>query len=327
MKYTLKKDEYIHGGTQKDYYSEEDVEACRCLLCDSKEFKTIYRERGYIGVVECFHCKLVYANPKPKNAEENYHGNVDVYFQEARLIFSGKKTHHRDKNYLYEINKIKKYKSKGKLLDIGCNMGFFLRKARQEGFEVTGVEPSPPLSKIAFEQFKLKVVNSYFVKGVFQEEQFDVITMIDVFEHVTNPRELLQVASETIKKDGILCIKVPNANYNILKFHIAKLLKKENEHDIFNAYEHVGHYSKATMKNMLLNNGFTIDKVIVPIPIHPPVWAQLTGHYFQYPSPKILDFKRILIRNLFYVIGYIENLLGLKVYFAPDLMFIIKKKN
>jgi 2-polyprenyl-3-methyl-5-hydroxy-6-metoxy-1,4-benzoquinol methylase len=325
MQYTIQKDDYIHGGTQKDFYTESDVENCLCPLCSSDKFTFIYRERGNLGIVRCNNCDLIYTNPRAKDAEQNYFGDIDIYLEEAKLVFNSKKPHHRDRNYEHEVREIKKYKSFGKLLDIGCNMGFFLRKAKEGGFNVTGVEPSLALSTIAKEKFGLSVVNSYFNKEKFESQSYDVITMIDVFEHVTNPKDLLTDAHHVLKDDGILCIKVPNGNYNVLKLKLAKLFGREKNHDLFDSCEHVVHYSVETMKKMLAQNGFKIKKVIVPLPINVPVWASLVGHYYQYPSPFILDWKRRTLRNLFYVIGRLQGIVGLKITFGPDLMFFAIK--
>ena len=319
------KDDYIHGGTQKDFYEENEREHVNCPLCGGNNYVNLSNERG-LTVVKCKSCDLFYVNPKAKDSELNYHGNAEIYYSEARLIFKGKKKHHRDKNYEYELKKIRKIKKHGNLLDIGSNMGFFLRKAQEFGFISEGVEPSPSLSKIAVENFNLKIHNCFLETANLPANRYDVITMIDVFEHVTNPKELLQKCQILLKSDGIVAIKVPNGDYNYFKLKLAKLLNKQNSMDIWNAYEHVCHYTPKTFKKMIDCNGFKIKKQFIPLPIHPPIWANLVGHYYQYPSPKILDLKRIILRNLFYALGKIEFLLFRKSNFAPDLMFIIEKK-
>lgn len=129
-----------------------------------------------------------------------------------------------------------------------------------------------------------------------------------------------------LKDDGIICIKVPNGNYNKLKLKLARMTGREKNHELFNAYEHVAHYTRDTMKKMVESVGFKMKKVIVPLPIDPPIWANLTGHYFQYPSPFILDWKRIVARRLFYYTGKLEKILGGKVQFAPDMFYFIEKK-
>lgn len=327
MQYNVIQQDYIRGGVQKNFYAENEVEACACPLCNGTDFKCLAKERGSLGVVICNSCSLIYTNPRAIGAEENYFGNAQTYYQEARLIFNGKKKHHRDRNYEYELREIKKIKSSGSLLDIGTNMGFFLRKAREFGFETEGVEPSPALSKIAREQFNLKIRNSFFEGSDFTPGSFDIITMIDVFEHVTTPHKVLQSARMVLKDDGIICIKVPNGNYNLLKMKLAQMTGKQAQFDVFDSCEHVAHYTSHTMRAMLKANQLQIVKLILPVPVHPPVWSGLVGHYYQYPSPFILDWKRIIMRNAFYFTGKLQQLAGLQISFAPDLMFIIKKQN
>lgn len=322
----LKKDDYIHGGTQKDFYNENERVLSDCPLCNSRSFKVLDTDRG-LSVVKCNDCQLIYTNPRALNAEENYFGDGSVYYSEARLIFNGKKRHHRDRNYEYEINKIKKFKAEGKLLDVGTNMGFFLRKAKEAGYDTEGVEPSPSLSQMAREQWNLKIHNCYLESADLPENSFDIITLIDVLEHVTNPKELLAKCRRLLKSDGILVIKVPNGDYNYFKMQLAKLTGKGSSMDIWDCCEHVVHYTKKTFKQMAEENGFKIKSFFIPLPIHSPIWAHLVGHYYQYPSPFILDWKRISIRNIFYYLGKIEKIIGGKIRFGPDLMFILNKSS
>ena len=320
----LRKEDYIHGGTQKDFYSESEIETCNCPLCEKDDFVKIDTDRG-LTIVKCNNCGLIYVNPRVKSANENYFGDNTVYFEEARLIFKGKKPHHRDVNYEFELKKIKKIKKTGKLLDIGTNMGFFLRKARDFGFDCEGVEPSPSLSQIARENWKLNIHTDFLENLELTKKSYDIITMIDVFEHITNPKALLEKCKELLKPDGILVIKVPNADYNYFKMQLGKKLGSGKNMDIWNLYEHVVHYTPKTLKKMIESYDFKIKKTFIPLPIHPPIWANLVGHYYQYPSPFILDWKRIIVRKIFYHLGKFEFALRGKTKFGPDLMFIIEK--
>lgn len=321
----LKKEDYIHGGLQKDFYEEHEREECPCLLCGSADRELLDTERG-LGVVQCRQCGLIYVSPRAKGAQENYFGDPSVYYSEARLIFKGKKVHHRDRNYLYELGEIKKVKPKGRLLDVGTNMGFFLRKAREVGFETEGVEPSPSVSQIARENWGLKIHTAFLEEANLPKHHYDVITLIDVFEHVTNPRQLLSTCSDLLADKGIIAIKVPNGDYNHFKMKLGKWTGKGKTMNIWDACEHVGHYTPQTFSKMAEGCGFKVKRSLIPLPIHPPVWANLVGHYYQYPSPFILDWKRIVLRNIFYYLGKIEFALFNKTRFGPDLMFIIEKK-
>jgi hypothetical protein len=74
---------------------------------------------------------------------------------------------------------------------------------------------------------------------------------------------------------------------------------------------------------MLETGGF--DPVVVTFgkPIQVPVWHEYVGHYYQYPTPWMLDPKRHLVRSLAYTIGRAEaRLTGHVGYFAPNLVAI-----
>lgn len=95
--------EYERGGTQKEWYSPEEVVAVPCPLCGSESRKQIYSEHGAIGISKCLSCSLIYTCPRIKAPEQVYWGDAEKYYAEARLIFEGKATHHRDPNYLEEL--------------------------------------------------------------------------------------------------------------------------------------------------------------------------------------------------------------------------------
>jgi len=77
------------------------------------------------------------------------------------------------------------------MLDVGCNLGFFLSVARAQGYEVHGVEISAESVKYAQEQLNLDVVCGTIETASYPDRSFDVITLWDVIEHVPQPIVLL----------------------------------------------------------------------------------------------------------------------------------------
>lgn len=319
--------DYEKGGRQKEYYSESEVALRDCPLCGSKDYNGICAERGNIGIVKCEKCGLIYVNPMVKDPEKNYWGDEKKYFEEARLIFEGRAKSHRDENYLEDLKAIENIKPKGNFLDIGTNMGFFLRHTRNKGWDVTGVDPSPALSEMARRYFGLNVKTCYLNEAGFKDDYFDVVTMTDVFEHIPEPRKLLADIKKVIKKDGILLIKVPNGRFNMLKLRLARAAGKIKDYDIFDSYEHVTHFSHNTLGRMLAECGFKVTKSYIGRPIQIPAWHKYVGHYYQYPSPWSLDWKNYMMRALFYWISKIERVLrfGNIGYFAPNIVVIAEK--
>lgn len=310
-------------------YTKEEVEIARCPFCNSDDYVLITKERTSIGVVRCKACGLIYVNPRLKSPEKIYWGNEKDYYKEAKLIFMGRKPHHRDKNYLNDLKIIKRFKPRGNFLDIGTNAGFFLRLAKKnKDWNIYGVEPSESLSNLARRYFNLNIQNVFIEGAEFSDDFFDIITMTDVFEHIPNPAEVLKKVRRIIKNDGILFIKVPNVLFNLLKLSLAKLANNINSYDIFDSYEHLVHYSQATLIRMLVKNGFTVIHSDIGKPIQTPVWQKYTGRYCQYPTPWHWNYKNHILRNIFYFAGLIEYFVsGLKVgYLAPNIIVVAKKE-
>ncbi len=319
---------YEKGGGQKEIYVESEIISIVCPLCNSNHYREIYKERGVLGIVQCNDCNLIYVNPRLKNPENIYWGDTEKYFKEAKLIFEGKAAHHRDTNYLEDLKLIHQYKPEGNFLDVGTNMGFFLRNAKKLGkWNLYGVEPSPSLSDMARKYFGLNIKTAFLEDAKFETEYFDVVTMTDVFEHIANPDKILSEVRRIIKPDGILFIKVPNGLFNLFKLKMAKRMGRLKNYDIFDSYEHVVHYSDSTLKKMLEKYGFKVIKVKIGRPIQLPVWHKYVGHFYQYPSPWSLDYKRQTGRSLLYLLSKIEfYLLGKRIgYLAPNIIAVAKK--
>lgn len=316
--------QYEKGGTQKESYADAEVRRRICPLCNGDQHTEIHKEREAIGIVKCRKCSLIYTNPLVKESEKNYWGNEKIYYEEGRLILEGKAPSHRDPNYIADLGIIEGIKPQGNFLDIGTNMGLFLRCAQGKAWNLFGIEPSPTLSEMARKYFGLNVKTSYLENAGFEENFFDIVTMTDVFEHIPDPKTMLKNVRRVLKKNGILFIKVPNGNYSLLKLWIAKLMNKNIENDIFDAYEHVVHYTHKSLKGMLENCNFKVKKILIGQPIQLPVWHKYVGHFYLYPSPWLLDAKNHITREIFYYLSQIERSLkfGNIGYLAPNIIVI-----
>ena len=247
--------------------------------------------------------------PSCERAREGLLGDHDRFLDEVRLILTKQAAHHRDPNYLEELELIERHRpGRGRFLDVGCNMGMLLRHVRERGWEAVGVEPSPALHRIATEQLGLEVHNCHLEELPSSEHgTFDVVALSDVFEHVTEPRELLRSIQPLLKPDGLLYVKVPNARWNILKQRGAQILRREVPYGIWDSYEHVVHYTEETLRAMLEAERYDPLVMTFSRPVQVPVWHNHVGQYFQYPSPWVLDPTRRLGRVLFHGVGRIEQ--------------------
>ena len=98
----------------------------------------------------------------------------------------------------------------GRLLDIGAGSGILVEQAIQMGYRAEGIEPSTWLHKMARER-NLPVHLGTF-PHVAASGRFDVITLIDVIEHVSNPVELLERITESLTPGGTAIIVTPDVS-------------------------------------------------------------------------------------------------------------------
>jgi 2-polyprenyl-3-methyl-5-hydroxy-6-metoxy-1,4-benzoquinol methylase len=103
---------------------------------------------------------------------------------------------------------ISRFRSAGRLLDVGAGSGILVGEAMNRGFDAWGVEPSRHLQARA-QQYGLRVVH-----GVLPHPEiaapFDVVVAIDVIEHVADPVALLQGMAALLARGGVCAIVTPD---------------------------------------------------------------------------------------------------------------------
>jgi SAM-dependent methyltransferase len=101
---------------------------------------------------------------------------------------------------------------KGRLLDVGCASGLFLRHAMDAGWDVVGVEPAEELCRTARELLgpQAEVYGSTLQSIYLPPASFDAITLWDVLEHVSEPVSFLERCASVLKPGGLLFANVPD---------------------------------------------------------------------------------------------------------------------
>lgn len=198
-----------------------ELETIPCNLCGGQDSRVVYDRpyllgsmsdgcaattdeyRDYGRVVRCSDCGLVFTNPRPTREEliKGYGSCVDdTYVAEASS---------RSINGHLSLNIIKRFAPGGRLLEVGASTGYFLNAARVD-YDVVGLEPSTWAAGIARERFKLDVRCEPFETCKLDAGSFDVVAMIDVIEHVTDPRAVLKRAWDLLKPGGVLYLVTPD---------------------------------------------------------------------------------------------------------------------
>ena len=237
--------------------------ADHCILCGSKDNPTVFIEES-IPIVTCQNCNHTYSTYQQ---DEHYDGYWDQDTIEYDLEWWDKA--HR-KVYTYFIDKFLKGKS-GKLLDVGCGLGFFLKSVEGSAPEwsTTGFEISEQAVKFAVEQNGLPQVKAGMVEsGNLEKNAFDTITLWDVIEHLPNPEPLLKHLYDLLKPGGVLYIQTPNFPIQWIKAKAKELIKgnKPGIHYL-EVRDHIQNYSEKSLGMMGEKIGFVSTKFEVIPPI------------------------------------------------------------
>jgi 2-polyprenyl-3-methyl-5-hydroxy-6-metoxy-1,4-benzoquinol methylase len=186
-----------------------------CRLCQSENVEYLFdvRDTPEYRVYLCKECAAEYLSPQPTEAVLRDLYSKSYYDAWGIEEDSGSVRDMKLSTFELRLDLIKRYKNKGKILDVGCATGFFLEGARDAGFMPFGVEFSDYSSKIAKEKFgEDAIFHGIVEESPFAERSFDVIAMSDLLEHVRNPHAVLEKIQALLKDDGIVMIMTPDTD-------------------------------------------------------------------------------------------------------------------
>lgn len=103
----------------------------------------------------------------------------------------------------------------GRLLDIGCGEGIFLKSAEKSGFEVWGIDIDRKSVEVARNKFGLNNVyhmslDNFLNFAAEKNISFDVVTFFEVLEHQDSPANFIEGVKKILKKGGYIVGSVPN---------------------------------------------------------------------------------------------------------------------
>ncbi len=139
------------------------------------------------------------------------------------------------------LEQVRKHITTGRLLDVGCATGSFLRAA-SGGFDAEGVEPDPYTSRVAREE-GLRVQTGTIADVQGWSGRFDAVTMFHVIEHLESPRDGLRQARSMVRRGGVLIVETPTVDS--LWFRLAKRRWRQLLPD------HYFFFSRATLTTLL----------------------------------------------------------------------------
>ncbi len=227
-----------------------------CPVCDSSR-KRLFFEKDWFTFSRCEECSMVYLNPRldDRATYEFYNGNWNAIYNETKFDDVSEPTPLDDRLNEDNLREIVRFRgsARGNLLEIGSAKGVFLRKAREAGFSVHGLELNQKNWQRSRQEFGPTMLNVDLFSAKFPAETFDVVYMRDVFEHVPNPKAMLAELHRIARRGCVLFIEVPNIDGLIYRLVGAR-------HVCVFGFEHLNYWSAATLARALGTCGFEVRK-------------------------------------------------------------------
>jgi len=287
-----------------------------CSICKSKNKKLIAEENGY-KVVRCVDCGLVYVSPQPSDVD--LHEFYDQYFpEESGDIWGDMMRRNFDRDAAHILEQLP---SRGKILDIGCGHGLFLRRFAEQGWDARGIDFSAEAAATANQSDNISVQQGEFAPGLFDAGSFDVVTAWYVLEHARNPVEFVEEVFRILKPGGMFGMRVPNMVFSNVFLGLKMIPKmdellfrlnidtdgKSSHFNIIDPPAHLHGFTPKTIRKLLSDSGFDRISVIPSQPVEvgskgtlaaknflfgaTSAVSYLTRHAFN-PAPAVTAFAR-----------------------------------
>lgn len=141
------------------------------------------------------------------------------------------------------------------VLDVGCGSGIFLDALRRAGASVLiGIEPSGINAELAAKMVQgAEIHKSLYDEVELPEKSFDLITALDIIEHLYRPGDFFRFASRLLRPGGVLFIKTPNWNA-ARRYGIGWAGLHQDA-------EHVYYFDRNSLENYLSRAGILLEEV------------------------------------------------------------------
>ncbi len=136
------------------------------------------------------------------------------------------------------------------LLDVGAAAGLLVSEAARAGLRAEGVEPSHSLVQ-AGRAAGLTLHEGVLPHADLAGRRFDIVALVDVIEHVSDPLDLLSKAREHVEPDGLVLLVTPDVDSRASRF-----LGKRWWHL---RLAHVGYFNRRSLDEAVRRTGFETE--------------------------------------------------------------------
>ncbi|WP_299667123.1 class I SAM-dependent methyltransferase [uncultured Polaribacter sp.] len=248
--------------------------------------------------------EMLVTYPIPENLENYYKSENYISHTDSKKSFFDK-VYQSVKNHTLKqkLSLLNSFKTKTKtVLDIGAGTGDFLKVCKNNHWEVFGTEPSFDARNIA----EKKGIHLMERIQEIKNQQFDVISLWHVLEHVEDLEETIKFLKRILKPKGRIIVAVPNYKSCDAEYY--------KEHwAAYDVPRHLWHFSQTSIHKL-----FSEIKMIVDTTLP----MKFDAYYVSLLSEKYKSGK-MKPAKAFYR-GFISNLKAIKTSEYSSLIYVIK---
>lgn len=187
----------------------------------------------------------------------------------------------------------------GRMLDVGCGGGAFLRRMRKAGWIVAGTEPDAKAAARLAAQEGFPIYNSLEELIQAREQRFDIVVLSHVIEHLPDPIHTLTMLRSLLDTGGRLILTTPNALS--LGSRIFGALWRGLEPP-----RHFNVFSPGSLSQALGRAGFYVERVSTDVRLARGIWFL---SYLARAGGRELEVTRPSAHRLLKLAGYVFQFL------------------
>jgi SAM-dependent methyltransferase len=237
---------------------KEELEHISCNVCGRDRTRRFLTTDGFY-YRRCTNCGLVYQNPRPIFTDLKKRYGAEYFKYESvneDNFFNLMKLGLRDVGFdgFYPGGSGNGDEGARVFLDLGCATGRLLDHVQRKGWRAKGVEICRESAERGRNMYGLDIFVGTLEEAAFPDAAFDVVHLSHLIEHVPDPKKLLVEILRVMKRDGHLLLTTPNVGGFQARVSRARWRSA--------IPDHIYLFSKRTMRGLLTEIGFRIQKQV-----------------------------------------------------------------